>query len=72
MGLLRGVYQEAQQAAMLISFSDCTVILDNFFQYPYINQIDLHRKVTWCDKSVFYQIFVDRFHIGETKKIRII
>ena len=40
----------------------------NFFQYPYINQIDLHRKVTWCDKSVFYQIFVDRFHIGETKK----
>lgn len=45
---------------------------NNFFQYPYINQIDLHRKVTWCDKSVFYQIFVDRFHIGETKKIRII
>ena len=68
MGLLRGVYQEAQQAAMLISFSDCTVILDNFIQYPYINQIDLHRKVTWCDKSVFYQIFVDRFHIGKTKK----
>ena len=40
----------------------------NFFQYPYINKIDLHRKVTWCDKSVFYQIFVDRFHIGKTKK----
>ena len=40
----------------------------NFFQYPYINKIDLHRKVTWCDKSVFYQIFVDRFRIGETKK----
>ena len=40
----------------------------NFFQYPYINKIDLHNKVAWCDKSVFYQIFVDRFHIGKTKK----
>ena len=40
----------------------------NFFQYPYINEIDLHNRVAWCDKSVFYQIFVDRFHIGKTKK----
>ena len=40
----------------------------NFFQYPYINKIDLHNKVVWCDESVFYQIFVDRFHIGKAKK----
>ena len=40
----------------------------NFFQYPYINKVDVHQKVEWCDRSIFYQIFVDRFHIGKTTK----
>ena len=40
----------------------------NFFQYPYINEIDLHKKVAWCDQAVFYQIFVDRFHMGSSSK----
>ena len=42
----------------------------NFFQYPYINGADLHRKVDWCGGAVFYQIFVDRFSCGNTEKDR--
>ena len=42
----------------------------NFFQYPYINGADLHRKVDWCGEAVFYQIFVDRFSCGDTEKDR--
>lgn len=42
----------------------------NFFQYPYINAADVHRKVDWCDKAVFYQIFVDRFCCGDAQKDR--
>ena len=38
----------------------------NFFQYPYINE----KKVDWCDRAIFYQIFVDRFHMGSCSKDR--
>lgn len=40
----------------------------NCFQYPYINQIDIPKKVSWMEKSVFYNIFVDRFYQGNTTK----
>ncbi len=40
----------------------------NFFQYPYINAADVHRKVDWCDNAVFYQIFIDRFCRGRAEK----
>ena len=40
----------------------------NFFQYPYINDADLHRRVRWCENAVFYQIFVDRFCRGDRNK----
>lgn len=36
----------------------------NFFQYPYINEADILPKVEWTEHAVFYQIFVDRFNIG--------
>lgn len=36
----------------------------NFFQYPYINESDILPKVEWTEHAVFYQIFVDRFNIG--------
>ncbi len=36
----------------------------NFFQYPYINEADILPKVEWAEHAVFYQIFVDRFNIG--------
>ena len=42
----------------------------NFFQYPYINAADVHRKVDWCDHAVFYQIFIDRFRCGDVGKDR--
>lgn len=42
----------------------------NFFQFPYINTVDLHKKVSWCDGAVFYQIFVERFFEGDQGKDR--
>lgn len=42
----------------------------NFFQYPYINQADIMAFVPWMEKACFYQIFVDRFHMGNRNKDR--
>ena len=42
----------------------------NFFQYPYINAADVHHEVPWCESAVFYQIFVDRFCMGDREKDR--
>ena len=40
----------------------------NFFQYPYINSTDVVRDVPWMHSARFYQIFVDRFNIGNKGK----
>lgn len=40
----------------------------NFFQYPYINKVDIMKKVEWMQDAVFYQIFVDRFNMGDMEK----
>ena len=40
----------------------------NFFQYPYINEIDIHKKTKWLSQSSFYQIFIDRFCMGDEQK----
>lgn len=40
----------------------------NFFQYPYINEADIMDFVPWMENACFYQIFVDRFHMGDKKK----
>ncbi len=40
----------------------------NFFQYPYINSTDVIRDVEWMHSARFYQIFVDRFNIGNKDK----
>ncbi len=42
----------------------------NFFQYPYINRADVLGDVSWMHDARFYQIFVDRFNIGDTSKDR--
>lgn len=47
---------------------DFTLGYYNFFQYPYINKADIMKKVDWIEHSVFYQIFVDRFNMGNTDK----
>ncbi len=40
----------------------------NFFQMPYINEVDIFPTVDWIKESVFYQIFVDRFSQGDFDK----
>lgn len=40
----------------------------NFFQCPYINPGDVHREVSWARDAIVYQIFVERFFIGENIK----
>lgn len=40
----------------------------NCFQYAYINSIDLIKPVEWMSTATFYQIFVDRFHMGNKDK----
>ncbi len=40
----------------------------NFFQYPYINKADIMHQIKWMNNAVFYQIFVERFDIGNKDK----
>ena len=40
----------------------------NCFQYAYINECDVMKPVEWMQTAAFYQIFVDRFNIGDTAK----
>ncbi len=40
----------------------------NFFQMPYINKNDVMPVVDWMRSAVFYQIFVERFALGNRKK----
>lgn len=47
---------------------DFTMGYYNFFQYPYINTADILECVPWMKEAVFYQIFVDRFNIGDKEK----
>lgn len=47
---------------------DFTLGFYNFFQYPYINEADIMECVPWMKSAVFYQIFVDRFHMGDHEK----
>ena len=35
------------------------------FQFPYINKIDVHKKPSWVNEAVFYQIFPERFCNGD-------
>lgn len=40
----------------------------NFFQMPYINENDRIETVEWMRGAVFYQIFVERFFMGNDNK----
>ncbi|MCD8073915.1 MAG: glycoside hydrolase family 13 protein [Lachnospiraceae bacterium] len=40
----------------------------NFFQMPYVNANDVMPTVEWMRGAVFYQIFVERFRMGNAKK----
>ena len=39
-----------------------------FFQFPFINSVDVLRAPEWVERAVFYQIFVDRFCRGDYLK----
>ncbi len=39
-----------------------------FFQFAFINGVDVMPVVDWADSAVFYQIFVDRFFRGDYAK----
>ena len=40
----------------------------NCFQLAYINETDILRPVEWMKTATFYQIFVERFSVGDEKK----
>lgn len=40
----------------------------NCFQYAYIHSSDIHKEVDFMKNSIFYEIFVDRFAIGNKEK----
>lgn len=40
----------------------------NTFQVAYINKVDVHETVDWLKSACFYQIFIDRFSIGNFNK----
>lgn len=39
-----------------------------FFQFPFINSVDVPQVAEWTKSAVFYQIFVDRFARGDFEK----
>lgn len=47
---------------------DFTLAYYNSFQLPYVNAIDVQNSVQWMKNAVFYEIFVDRFCIGDKTK----
>lgn len=40
----------------------------NCFQYAYVNECDVMKPVEWMKTATFYQIFVDRFNVGDDAK----
>ncbi|HBN13296.1 MAG TPA: alpha-glycosidase [Clostridiales bacterium] len=40
----------------------------NCFQYAYINECDIIKSVEWMKTATFYQIFVERFNMGNRDK----
>lgn len=38
--------------------------LFNFFNFPFINPIDVYRTPDWAKDTIWYQIFPERFHNG--------
>ncbi|EOD00782.1 glycoside hydrolase family 13 protein [Caldisalinibacter kiritimatiensis] len=37
----------------------------HFFEYPFLNKIDIHKVSEWVKDAVFYQIFPERFYNGD-------
>ncbi len=37
----------------------------HYFNFPYLNEVDVHKIPEWVKDAVFYQIFPERFHNGD-------
>lgn len=37
----------------------------NFYEYPYIHEVDVFQPPAWAKDAIFYQIFLDRFANGD-------
>lgn len=67
-----GYYFKLTKGETAVLYSEVGIIREfehdqrfgDFFQYPYINPVDVHTIPEWCKDAVFYQIFVERFHNG--------
>ncbi len=62
---LGGLYFHEEGFSKDYDFAYCHL---NSFQFPYINETDLHIPVDWLKNAVFYQIFPDRFYRGDADK----
>lgn len=51
---------------ILDNHPDQNEIHNHFFEYPYINDSDIHVVPEWVKDAVFYQIFPERFYNGDT------
>lgn len=40
----------------------------NCFQFPYINEVDIPKRIDWLKNRVFYEVFIDRFNLGNKEK----
>jgi len=39
----------------------------HYFNFPYLNEVDVHKIPEWVKDAVFYQIFPERFHNGDAE-----
>lgn len=54
------------EAGLVDEFND-TLAYCYFFQYPFINSVDVHKEPEWVKEAVFYSIFVERFYNGNVE-----
>lgn len=54
------------EAGLVKEFNN-TLAYCYFFQYPFINSIDVHKQPSWLHDAIFYQIFVERFKNGNVE-----
>ncbi len=52
----------------LTSAYDFDLAYYTFFQFPFINAVDVMPVLSWAENATFYQIFVDRFARGDFAK----
>lgn len=54
-------YYSEEGFSLTYDFGKCYF---NIFQYPFINEADNMQTIDWYRKSIFYQIFVERYNQG--------